>query len=151
MDRAWGAILGLIFVAFIGGSFLAGHISGANAGGCDKALAPLPGGTTISAGAFVAEDASLAQVIQFLNKGDSTSADNTFYGPAHSFMHNADPPIRLANETLARRLCNSVVQLETDLLAGSKVTTYKLADDTTKVRDALRDGAVALGYPRPGS
>jgi hypothetical protein len=151
MDRAWGAVLGLIFVAFIGGSFLVGHISGANAGGCDKALAALPGGTTVSADAFNAEDASLAQVIDFLNEGDSTSADNTFYGPVHSFMHNADPPIRLANENLARNLCETVVQLETDLAAGSKVTTYKLADDTTKVRDALREGAVALGYPRPGS
>jgi hypothetical protein len=151
MDRAWGAVLGLIFVAFIGGSFLVGHISGANAGSCDKPLAALPGGTTISADAFVAEDASLTQVIDFLNKGDSASADNTFYGPVHSFMHNADPPIRLANDNLARSLCNSVVQLETDLAAGSKVTTFKLADDTAKVRDALREGAVALGYPRPGS
>jgi hypothetical protein len=151
MDRAWGAVLGLIFVAFVGGSFLLGHISGANAGGCDKPLAALPGGTTISADAFVAEDTSLGQVIDFLNKGDSTNADNTFYGPVHSFMHNADPPIRLANEKLARTLCDSVVQLETDLLAGSKVTTYEFADDTTKVRDALRDGAVALGYPRPGN
>jgi hypothetical protein len=151
MDRAWGAVLGLIFVAFVGGSFLLGHISGANAGGCDRPLAALPGGTTISADAFVAEDTSLGQVIDYLNQGDSTNADNTFYGPVHSFMHNADPPIRLANEKLARTLCETVVQLETDLLAGSKVTTYKLADDTTQVREALREGAVALGYPRPGS
>ncbi len=151
MDSAWGAVLGLIFVAFIAASFLLGHITGANAGGCDKPLAALPGGTTISADAFIAEDASLAQVIDYLQKGDSTSADNTFYGPVHSFMHNADPPIRQVSESLARTLCTSVVQLETDLLAGSDVTTYKLADDTAKVRDALRDGAVALGYRRPGS
>src|SRR5438309_11566625 len=43
MDRAWGAVIGLILLVFIGGSVLLGQISGANAGGCDKSLAPLPG------------------------------------------------------------------------------------------------------------
>jgi hypothetical protein len=148
MDRAWGAVIGLIFLVFIGGSFLVGQISGANAGGCDKSLARA-GGTTISADAFAAEDASLGRVIASFGEGDSTSADATFYGPVHSFMHNIDPPIRLVDSDLAKNLCNTVVQLETDLIASSNATDSRLADDTTKVREALRDGAVVLGYPRP--
>jgi hypothetical protein len=151
MDRAWGVVLGLILLIFIGGSFLVSRISGANAGGCDKALAPLPGSAAISAEAFASEDASLGRVITSFQQGDSTTADATFYGPVHSFMHNVDPPIRLADGNIAKNLCNTVVQLETDLIAGSNATNSRLADDTTKVREALRDGAVVLGYPRPGS
>jgi hypothetical protein len=108
------------------------------------------GGTTISAEAFAAEDASLGRVIASFGQGDSTSANATFYGPVHSFMHNADPPVRLADGNIAKNLCNTVVQLETDLIAGSNATNSRLADDATKVREALRDGAVVLGYPRPG-
>jgi hypothetical protein len=151
MDRAWGAVIGLIFLVFIGGSFFVGQISGANAGGCDRALAPLPGGTAISAEAFNAEDASLGRVITSFGQGDSATADATFYGPVHSFMHNVDPPVRLADANIARNLCNTVVQLETDLIAGSNATNSRMADDTTKAREALRDGAVVLGYARPGS
>jgi hypothetical protein len=64
-------------------------------------------------------------------------------------MHNVDPPIRLVDGDLAKNLCNTVVQLETDLIAGPNATNSRLADDTTKVREALRDGAVVLSYPRP--
>jgi hypothetical protein len=149
MDRAWGAVIGLVLLVFIGGSFLLGQISHANAGGCDKSLAPLPGGTTISAEAFDAEDASLGRVIASFGQGDPTSADATFYGSVHSFMHNVDPSIRRVDGDLAKNLCNTVVHLEADLIAGPNATNSRLADDTTKVREALRDGAVVLSYPRP--
>lgn len=147
-DHAWGAALGVVFVIFLGVFFLGGQITGAGAATCDKPLAPMPGGNDVSAAAFASEDAALGRVIDYLYTGDRESADVEFLGPVHSFTHNVDPAVRAADPDVARKLCNAVIQLENGL-AGSSTATPELAQSTIAVREALRDSAVALGYPRP--
>ena len=150
-DHAWGGVLGLIFVAFVATWFLGGRIAGAGGSTiCEKPLSPLPGGTEITAAGFAAEDSSLTQVINFLYAGDRARADDTFYGPVHSFMHNADPVVRASNPEAAKALCQTVIQLENHLAAGTEVENITVGQDTTAVQTALRDAAVALGLPRPG-
>jgi hypothetical protein len=58
-----------------------------------------------------------------------------------------DPPIREKNAQVAKDLCRSVLTLEDDLAFSASV--LKLSGSAQRVRDLLRDGAEALGYPRP--
>jgi hypothetical protein len=148
-DHAWGVVLGLVFVVFLGIVFLGGRITGAGAATCDRPLGPMSGGTNITAAGFADEDAALGHVIDFFYAGDRTSADAAFYGPVHSFTHNADPVVRTGNPDTAKALCSAVIKLENNL-ASPGTSNVELAQDTTAVRDALRDAAVALGNPRPG-
>jgi hypothetical protein len=148
-DWVWGGGLGVIVLIFVAGFFLFSRCSGASAA-CDKALGPL-GQSSLDATGFVNEDAGLGHVIDFLNQGDINAANIAFYGDVHNFMHNADPPIRAKDPTLAKNLCNAVVTLETNLEPPAGKTTAEMAVDATLVRKYLDDGAVALGYPRPGS
>jgi hypothetical protein len=94
----------------------------------------------------------MGHLIDFFNQGDISAANDYFYGGAvHNFMHNADPTIRAKNPGLAKNLCNAVIKLETDMDVSARQTTATMAVDATAVRKYLDDGAVALGYPRPGS
>jgi hypothetical protein len=149
-DNLWGGVLGLVFVAFIAFSFLGGRITGASGTAtCDKPLAAMSGGSAVTGEGFAAEDASLGQVIDFLTVGEREAADAAFYGPVHAFTHNADPVVRAVNTEAAKALCTAVIRLEGNL-SGPGVSNQTLASDTTAVREALRDAAEALGYPRPG-
>jgi hypothetical protein len=147
-DWVWGAGLGVIALFFIAVFFLVSGVLGGGGGGsqCDDPLAPL-GSSEISAEAFQEEDAALGRVIGFLQSGDRVAAEAAFYGPVHNFTHNADPPLREQDEELAKELCEAVLVLEESFITG---TTPDVATDTQRVRDLLRDAAVALGYPRPG-
>jgi hypothetical protein len=148
-DWVWGGGLGVIVLIFVGGFLLFSQCSGASAA-CDKPLSAL-GQSSLDATGFVNEDAGLGHVIDFLNQGDTNAANTAFYGDVHNFMHNADPPIRAKNPNLAKNLCNAVIKLETDLEPAYHQTTATMAADAVLVRGYLDDGAVALGYPRPGS
>ena len=149
-DHAWGGVLGLIFLAFLAALILGGRITGAGAATCDRALPPLPGGNDLGAAGFVNEDAALGRVTDFLYADDRTDADEAFFGPVHSFTHNVDPAVRPVSPESAKALCNAVIRLENDLIAGSGASNLAIAQDTSAVREALRDAAVALGHPRPG-
>lgn len=149
-DHAWGGLLGLVFVVFLAGSFLGGRITGAGAATCDKPLAPMAGGTNITAQGFADEDAALGHVIDLLRAGDRQGADAAFYGPVHSFSHNADPVVRPLAPEAAKVLCEAVIRLEGNLALGSQAANQTIAENTVAVRDALRESAVALGYARPG-
>jgi hypothetical protein len=149
-DWVWGAGLGIIVLIFVSAFFLFSQLGGATADACDKALPPLGSLSTIDAAAFAQEDVSLGHVIDLLDQGDLNAAGTIFYGPVHSFTHNVDPGIRAKDETVAKTLCKAVYKLENDLLvATSHATTDQLSADTTAVRNALRDGAEVLGFPRP--
>ncbi len=148
-DWVWGAGLGVIVLIFVGGFFFFSSVTGSSAT-CDKALGSL-GQSNLDATGFAEEDAALGHVIDFLNQGDINAATNSFYGDTHNFMHNADPAIRAVDEGLAKNLCNAVIQLETDIEPSAGKTTAVMAADANLVRKYLGDGAVALGYPRPGS
>jgi hypothetical protein len=67
-------------------------------------------------------------------------------------MHTAEPEIRAKNEELGKNLCEAVIKFESDFdTTQSGITSSQLANEVIVIRDYLRDGAVALGYPRPGS
>jgi hypothetical protein len=148
-DWVWGGGLGVIVLIFVAAFFLFSRCTGASAS-CDKALGPL-GQSSLDATGFANEDAGLGHVIDFLNQGDINAANTAFYGEVHNFMHNADPAIRAKNPDLAKNLCNAVVKLETDIEPANHQTTATMAADAVSVRKYLGDGAVALGYPRPGT
>ena len=148
-DWVWGGGLGVIVLIFVAGFFLFSRCSSASSG-CDKALGAL-GQSSLDATGFASEDAGLGHVIGFLNQGDINAANTAFYGDVHNFMHNADPPIRAKNPDLAKNLCNAVIKLETDLEPSAHQTTATMAADAVLVRKYLDDGAVAIGYPRPGT
>ena len=147
-DWAWGLLLGLLAVAAVGGVFLVvqGGLSLGGGGFCDKPLVPLET-SDISANGFLQEDAGLARFIDLINRGAKADAETAFYGPVHNFTHNADPPIREKDVELAKRLCQEVLKIEDDLAFGA--TSLEVALDAQRIRELLREGAKALGYPPP--
>jgi hypothetical protein len=149
----WGVGFGLIILTGVGGFLLLSNLSGGGGGGCGKALPPLPGNVQVTAQGFQQEDASMAKVIDYLNKGDLDNAFSNFYGDTHAFTHNIDPDIRKANEQKAISLCEAVLDIEgrLDPPPGTTRSPSAMATSATKLREQLRDAAVALGYPRPGS
>jgi hypothetical protein len=148
-DWIWVLGLGLVALLVFGGGFLlySTVLNGGSSDSCDKALVPLET-SDVSAKGFVGEDVQMGKMVDQLNAGQLDAANVTFYGPVHNFTHNADPPVRAKNEQLAKDLCHSVLTLEDDLAFNAPV--LKLSGDAQKVRDLLRNGAEALGYPRPG-
>jgi hypothetical protein len=149
-DWVWGAGLGVIVLVFIGAFFLFSQLGGASNDPCGKALPALGQQTDVTAQAFADEDAALGHMIDFFNQGDVNAANTLFLGPVHNFTHNVDPPIRARNEGVARTLCRAVLTLENVLITPqTHATPEQLAADTVEVRSALRDGAEALGFPRP--
>jgi hypothetical protein len=140
-----------MFVAFLAIALFGARITSAGgAGSCDKPLSAMPGGDNVTAQGFADEDAALGRVIDLLYSGDRAGADNTFFGPVHSFTHNVDPVVRPSSSATAKQLCASVLKLESSLTAGSGASNIELAQQTAAVREALRDAAAGLGYPRPG-
>jgi hypothetical protein len=150
-DWVWGAGLGVIVLIFVGGFFLFSSL-GSSSATCDSPLKPLGDQSDLTATGFAAEDVMMGHLIDFFNQGDISAANDYFYGGAvHNFMHNADPTIRAKAPDVAKNLCNAVIKLETDMDVSARQTTTTMAADATLVRKYLADGAVALGYPRPGS
>jgi hypothetical protein len=136
-------------VFFVGGYFAVSAVmGGGNGGTCDNPLPPL-GTSTVDAEAFATEDAALGNVLALLEAGDRAGAEAAFYGPVHNFTHNVDPPLREVDEDLAKELCENVIQLENDLTG--RVGDPEIIGGLRRVRENLRDAAVALGYPRPES
>lgn len=151
-DWVWGAGFGGIIMVFVGAFFALGQLGGGGAADpCGSSLPLLsPTGAEVDAKAFADEDAALGHMIDFLDQGDLNAANALFLGPVHNFTHNVDPPIRAKNEAAAKSLCNAVLKLENVLITGqAKATTQQLAADTTDLRNALRNGAEVLGFPRP--
>jgi hypothetical protein len=152
-DWVWGAGLGVIVLIFVVGFFLFSRIT-ASGSTCDDPLKPILNVATQSndAAGFQQEDVDLNRLVTFIQNGDINGANAIFYGAPHNFMHTAEPEIRAKNETLGKNLCKAVIKFETDFdTTQSGITTSQLANEVIVVRDYLRDGAVALGYPRPGS
>ncbi len=147
-DWAWGLLLGLLAIFAVGGVFLVvrGGLSLGGGGFCDKPLAPLET-SDISAKGFLQEDSGLARVIELINGGAKADAEAAFYGPVHNFTHNADPPIREKDVELAKQLCQAVLKIEDDLVFGA--TSLEIGLDAQRIREFLREGAKALGYPPP--
>jgi hypothetical protein len=65
----------------------------------------------------------------------------------HNFTHNVDPPLREADAELGKDLCHAVLDLEEALT--SSISSFDLSTKVARVRELLRESAVALGYPRP--
>lgn len=151
-DWVWGAGLGVIVLLFVAGFFLFSRCN-ANAATCDNPLKPIGAAAPPNnAEGFQEEDVDLDRLIAALQQGDTNTANALFFGPAHNFMHTADPEIRAKDEELGKKLCEAVIKFETDFDAapGVVATPQQLANEVVVIRDYLRDGAVVLGYPRPG-
>jgi hypothetical protein len=122
---------------------------------CDTALKPIPGSDAPpnTATGFAEEDTNLNRLVTALQQGDVNTANALFFGPTHNFMHTAEPDIRAKNEDLGKRLCEAVIKFETDFDAAGQATVGSgtLASEVSTIQNLLRDGAVVLGYPRPGS
>ncbi|HEU4760547.1 MAG TPA: hypothetical protein VFT91_11290 [Dehalococcoidia bacterium] len=149
-DWVWGVTLGVVVLAGVGVFLLiTGSVGGGGGSACDRPLKPLgePGESDLSAQGFAAEDAGLTKVISLLNAGRKDDAESAFYGPVHNFTHNADPSIREKDAKLAKELCKAVINIEDHLAFGADFV--QLSGDAQRIRDLLRDGAAALGYPRP--
>ncbi len=146
-DWVWGAAIGVVVLIVGGGIFLVSGLGGGGGGTCDSELAPLPGRADVTAAGFQEEDAALAEVIGYLNRGDLDNAFATFYGDVHSFTHNIDPDVRDADEEKAKSLCEAVIELE-ELLEGN--STVAMAAAVQNLRIELGDAAEVLGFPRPG-
>jgi len=146
-DWVWGAGLGVIVLFFVGGFFLISNLSsGGGASTCERGLAPLAGGNPHSAEEFIAEDAALAQVVNALNSGDRSTAENLFYGDVHAFTHNIEPDVREADEQIAIDLCEAVLDVEESL---EQLPPPSVAGNVQILRQRLADAAEVLGYPRP--
>ncbi len=150
-DWVWGAGLGVIVLLFVAGFFLFSRCT-ANASTCDDPLKPIGVAPPTTAESFQQEDQDLNRLITALQQSDTNTANALFFGPAHNFMHTAEPEIRARNEELGKKLCEAVIKFETDFDApgGPRVSPQQLANEVAVIREHLRDGAVALGYPRPG-
>ncbi|MDO8615643.1 MAG: hypothetical protein Q7T33_07895 [Dehalococcoidia bacterium] len=150
-DWVWGVGLGFVALLLGGGFFLFTNLSGGGGGGCGKALPRLPGNVQVNAQGFQQEDDSMTLVIDYLNRSDLDNAFSNFYGDTHAFTHNIDPDIRGVNEEKAKSLCEAVLDIEgkLDPPPGTPRSPAAMATSATKLRDQLRDVAVALGYPRP--
>ena len=151
-DWVWGAGLGVIVLIFVAGFFLFSRFT-ASSSTCDSPLKPLVGVASQSndADGFQQEDVDLNRLVTFLQQGDVNGANTIFYGAPHNFMHTAEPEIRARNEDLGKKLCESVIKFETDFdTTQSGITSGRLSNEVVIIRDYLRDGAVALGFPRPG-
>jgi hypothetical protein len=153
-DWVWGLVLGLVIIVFGGGYFLVTNVLGGGGGsGCDKALPPLPGTVQVPAEGFQQEDEAMTLVIGYLSSGDLDNAFANFYGDTHAFTHNIDPDIRKVDEEKAKSLCESVLDIEEQLdpPPGTERSFPRMVSSATTLRDELRDVAVILGFPRPGS
>jgi hypothetical protein len=139
-------------VAIVGGGIVIGVVlllggGDGNTGTCDTALAPL-GTSDISQLGFQTEDAGLARVASAAAAGDLTTAEAAFYGDIHNFTHNVDPPLRQIDESMAKDLCDKVIQIEEELAFNRRIDV--IAALAESIREILQDAAVALGYARPG-
>ena len=92
--------------------------------------------------AFKAADSDLATVVELASGGDVDRAQAAFVGP-HALTHNVDGPLRQADEALAIRLCNEVVIIEEELVAGRDPSV--VAEQARKIRETLSAAAAALG------
>lgn len=149
-DWVWGAGLGVIVLIFVAGFFLFSQVTGGSGSTCDSPLKPIGSAPAADAAGFQQEDVQLGHLVDFLNQGDFNGANVLFYGEPHNFMHTAEPAIRAKNETLGKNLCEAVIKFETDFDTTGRTSSSVLATEVTAVRNYLRDGAVALGFPRPG-
>ena len=149
-DWVWGAGLGAIVLIFVSGFFLFSNITGSSGSTCDNPLKPIGNAPDADSAGFQQEDTDLGRLITFLQQSDLNAANALFYGPAHNFMHTAEPAIRAKNETLGKNLCEAVIKFETDFDTTGRTNPATLANEVTAIRNFLRDGAVALGFSRPG-
>lgn len=145
-DWVWVLGFALVIAATIGGFFF---VSASVGGGstCSKPLAPLGDESPLSSEAFQSEDASLGLVVDRASSGDRQGAESAFYGAVHNFTHNVDRPLRGRNAALSKDLCHAVLDLEEALT--SDISPLELSTKVERVRQILRDAAVALGYERP--
>jgi hypothetical protein len=150
-DWVWGAGLGAIVVIFVAAFFLFSRLSGSGST-CDDPLNPLPGAATHpnDASGFAQEDEDLGRLVSALQQGDVNAANTIFFGPAHNFMHTAEPEIRAKDEELGKKLCEAVIEFETNFDSASRTNPAQLAAQVQQIREYLRDGAEVLGFPRRG-
>lgn len=148
-DWVWGAGLGAIVLVFVGGFFLFSNITGGGGSTCDIPLKPIGDAPAANAAGFQEADTGIGRLVGFLQQGDMNGANALWYGPPHNFMHTAEPAIREKDETLGKNLCEAVIKFETDFDTTGGTDPSVLANEVTIIRNYLRDGAEALGFPRP--
>ena len=95
----------------------------------------------LTAAVFKAADDALSATIELADAGDVAGAAAAFVGP-HTLTHNVDGPLRQTDEALAIRLCNEVVMIEEELVAGRDPSV--VAEQARKIRETLSAAAAAL-------
>jgi len=95
----------------------------------------------LTAAVFKAADDALSATIELADAGDVAGAAAAFVGP-HTLTHNVDGPLRQTDEALAIRLCNEVVMIEEELVAGRDPSV--VAEQARKIRETLSAAATAL-------
>jgi len=86
----------------------------------------------------------MEKTITLLGQGDMDGARDAFYIQVHGFTHNVDGPLRAQDDSLAKKLCRTVVQLEADFGFREDATTT--GEHARGVRDLLRQAATELGF-----
>jgi len=142
-DVVWGVILGVLAIGFI--VFLVKGIGGGSSGtSCDQPLAPL-GESPITAAEFAAVDQGLAQTAAAARMGDLTGAENSFFGRVHNFTHNVDPPLRAKDRELAKRLCESVFNLEREFAIERR--PEQIALEAENIKQILKQAVQVVVSP----
>jgi hypothetical protein len=145
-DWVWGAGLGVLVLIFVGAFFVVRSVGGGGGSTCDNPLANI-GPAQVNAESFVDAEASMTRVVGALEAGDRAGAESFFYGDTHNFTHAVDPELRDVDEQAAKDLCQAVLDIEESMISGSNAAAL---NDARRVREALRDAAEILGFPRPG-
>jgi hypothetical protein len=88
--------------------------------------------------------ATLRQVADLAESGETQGAAQAFSGDAHNITHDIDGPLRVADQQTALDLCETIVALESEF-AGAQDEAV-IAANARKVADLLEAAALALGY-----
>jgi hypothetical protein len=133
------AAVGLVLASCTGGG-----------GGCElKALQD----TDITQLDFQRASETLGEVASLASAGAMDDAESAFDMPsdgfegAHNFVHNVSPQLRAEDPSLAKQVCETVVQIEDALAAHD---SFGLSGGASQLQDLIGDSALALGFAPPG-
>ena len=86
---------------------------------------------------------SLNQASSLAGAGDEAGAQTAFTGDAHNLTHDIDEPLRAADEQLAIKLCQSVVDIEGHL--GTKYDAGVMQREAAALAGYIQQGGKELG------
>ena len=146
-DWPWVAGFGVVIAAIAAGLVLLSDPFGGGGAPCDKPLPPLGQSGQPSAAAFEQQYDTLGQIVAQVQAGDVPGAEQLFYQTVHGFVHGIDGPLRERDDALGRRMCETLLDVETQLDRGQAAAS---AGGLAELQGIIAQAAVAFGYERPG-